>query len=964
MTLFFGNVMDQGIPEENENGDIIMPPPTLGMFIPRTIPVKSFAIFKKAVNKLLGGVAPDGSDEVPLGFRLDYSQFEVRNMLSPTLHIVADGNSKNIPKNKHYKFKDCADEHCGVACVKWAVGDKRYFSNVIKELKNEFEDLDNGISIENIYVLEKYFNANITIYDWNIKDKKIREGGDEYDNDVDLIFYIGEGCDSDEGHYLLKLGDKVVRQPRKYKKTYKETKTTKVKEFFLFYDLETTYNRNSYNTLEPYSCAWYSLEKGKDFKYSDKILNDCYYEDITTCENPLNAFLDWIMANQGGGYYKENDGTLVYYKHNFIITGFNNSRFDNFFLCDTSIKRGLIKNILFVNNSILNFNLGQHTSLDLCRFIASSLKGACDSFKTTPKKLDGFSHKLPQEAFELGGKKGLRLWIDKNKELLVKYNKIDVLALADLTGKYDRANQELLGADFSECNTISGLSWKCFSELQEETINPPKDHITDLQIRKSLTAGRVQCYFGRNKFIFNMRMVDVVSLYPFVMMNRKFPTGDYSNTLEYVSGKLGIYSCRIIHQNLKWKNPDKIANSFKILKETDLPCYNRIKPSQMEYAPIVYPLRSKDKPLNWDYRESMDCYLSSVDIECIIYWENNSESIFTKFLGKCMNEKNRQDELKKKDSIDYNPALREACKLVSNSLSGKVIQRNFEDVMSYIKDSKALDKFLSKTIEGSQIIEYFGETICYGKGKLNEESVYNSKKAKPSYLGIFIYAHARDYMYETLLNCYTCMYQDTDSALIPLWEYDRLLKEQGELFPFNRNKKYGDLEEEVGEANLGYTIAPKCYSVLNSKEEDLRNNEMIAFDGKLKKEYYIEKGEKKYLSCDRKLKFKGIKKSDKWELFNGDKKEYRKGLQEKTQIDNDDNIIEKLDKEKQVFTNNMMEHLFKKEKVMIYTSQLVKTCMEEKGNGKVVSIDNDVIEDLKSRKVKFGIFQRYMVKII
>ena len=921
----------------------------------RAIRVKSFVDFKRQIDKIENSKSISGSDEIGDNYRLETSTFEIRNMLKTSpFAITGDGSNLKFDLNPHYKFKNCADHYCGIACVKTSLGDKRAMKTIVKELEDKFEDLENGISFENLNVLEKYFNCSINVYDWKVKDFMLRVSTTENDKVVNLIYYTDEN-DLIDGHYLLMLGDrkpKVLK--RKRDREYAKVKLP-IKEFFLFYDVETTYNRFALNELEVYSCAWFCWEKGKEFNYDKSMLAKCNYADIRT-GRPLKAFLDWIYANECGDTY---DG--VFHKHKFIITGFNSSRFDNFFLMDEGLREDMVRDILFVQNSVLNFNMGRHSGLDLCRFIASSLKGACASFKTNPKKLEGFSHTEPQEAFEKGE---LIKWIETNEDKLIEYNKLDVLSLVDLTLKYDKANKKLLNADFSKCNTISGLSWECFSETNTFDIKAPLDAITDTQIRKSLTAGRTQTYFGKNKFSMGLRMVDVVSLYPFVMMNRRFPIGEYKTTDNYVSGKLGIYSCEIIHQNLKWKNEGKVKKSFNNFYNKDPFSYVRMSEGQKKYAPVVYPKRTEDEPLDWNYRGSMFCNLSSIDIENIrdyggevnviqnwktasgdlvsgIYWEEDTELIFKEFLGKCMNEKNEQDELKKLDSPDYNPALREACKLVSNSLSGKVIQRNFEETMMFIKDSKALDKFLEKTEESTQIIEFFGNNVIYGKGKLKEEHIYKEQKAKPSYLGIFIYAHARNYMYETLLGSYTCIYQDTDSALLPIWEYERLISEKGDLFPFNRNKKYGDLEEEVGDANIAYTIAPKCYAVLNKDDEEALEQGLINYQNK----------------CSAKRKFKGIKGNDKWELFYLEsKKEFRKDYNL-----NDTQIQDKLANEKKVFTGNMMEQLFLGNKIMIYTSQLVKKVCE---NNEIVKNDTIINDEILNKGVSFGIYQRFMVKII
>jgi len=55
-----------------------------------------------------------------------------------------------------------------------------------------------------------------------------------------------------------------------------------------------------------------------------------------------------------------------------------------------------------------------------------------------------------------------------------------------------------------------------------------------------------------------------------------------------------------------------------------------------------------------------------------------------------------QDVYKEHRKDLYNGALREVCKLYLNSLSGKVIQRNFEKVTQIIKNTNELNKFMDK----------------------------------------------------------------------------------------------------------------------------------------------------------------------------------------------------------------------------------------------------------------------------
>ena len=54
--------------------------------------------------------------------------------------------------------------------------------------------------------------------------------------------------------------------------------------------------------------------------------------------------------------------------------------------------------------------------------------------------------------------------------------------------------------------------------------------------------------------------------------------------------------------------------------------------------------------------------------------------------------------------------------------------------------------------------------------------------AKPSYLGVYIYAYARKLMYTKIFTKVKCHYTDTDSALIYYDDYLVFRKENPELF--------------------------------------------------------------------------------------------------------------------------------------------------------------------------------------
>lgn len=756
----------------------------------RSIRLGSQADFISDINTLLSKKNLAGSDTFSAVLSPTLDWFKLY-FLTKEKNLGGGSYSINCKeyKNKYFKIKklDFVDNNnCLFNCIKNSVDkyknmDCKKIRGLIRRIKLKDDSL---IKIRQIPEIERCLRVNINVYTGLTRTDKFYTSKQKYNKTVNVILF--------EEHYYLINGSKKIAEKKKPTKNKLETK-------YLIYDLETIFDRNSCDFLKVSCLAWYIMDDLYNFKYDIKTLEDCRFER----ENPLKKLLDVITSPPKGYKYK--------------IIGFNNSRFDNFLLADYALKNEKLGKVFFVNNSILDMKIGNSDTFDLCRFIPSSLKNACNSFNTEPKKVDGFSHKEPQDAFEIGGKEGLDKWITDNYEKLEHYNKIDVLCLASLISKCASSVLELTTKNITDYQTIGQLSYKYWDEIRKlNNIETPKPNniVDDVFIRKSLVAGRTQAYFHKMIYSGLVKMVDVKSLYPFVMMNYKFPIGSYIETSKYHRNKLGIYRCKIIHQNMKWN--DRIHKYFNTIDGSKF---------KTEFAPVVVPLRTKDNPLDWDYRGEQIINLTTIDIECIkkyggeieiyegIYWENTSEDVFNCFLEPFMNCKNNQDTLKKSKDEKYNPALRELCKLFSNSLSGKVIQRNFEEETVFAKNSTDIRDFHNKTKEGGR--EYdFGNSFVLCKGKKIDDKIFG-KNAKPSYLGVFIYAYARRYMYETILNKYCVFYEDTDSALLPQSEFEDFIIDNKEIY---NTGVYGCLEEEVGDANKAVIIAKKCYCVINEKD--------------------------------------------------------------------------------------------------------------------------------------------------
>lgn len=512
----------------------------------------------------------------------------------------------------------------------------------------------------------------------------------------------------------------------------------------------------------------------------------------------------------------------------YTLVGFNSSRFDNFILLEQGMNKECVNNIVWVNNSIHQFMLcGRHDCVDIAKLIpGQSLDSACKAFCTVPRKLEGFSHRAPQEAFNTGGQAGLDKWIEENLTKLTEYNINDVLSLAHLTVLIRKNLINLIGIDFlggKPMGTIASIAMKGLQKVWKDSLKTiggakPKcaeEEAEDLYYRSAIRGGRVQNFANKPIEITGerLRMIDVASLYPTVMTgtNRKnqllgdakfhygeFPVGKATDTKEFVSGKPGFYEV-LIHS---------------------------------QPSPAIIPIRAKGVPLDWTAGAIVDekspAVITSTEVELIRahggnvevlrgrYWEKSTPNLFIAYFEKLVSEKNRQDALKENKSPDYNPALREMCKLLMNSTSGKFLQRNFKEATFFVRNGREKEDTLKKLKEETVIIEPFYNGTLLITGQLNDDLVYKATRAQASQIGVFIYSYARFYMYQLIYSRYPTLYTDTDSAVLREGDYLRFRAENPTLdfIGQNRVKALGDLEEEFGEANAttdAIFIRPKFY---------------------------------------------------------------------------------------------------------------------------------------------------------
>jgi hypothetical protein len=848
---FIGNILDfiDQIGEDNTRGIVILFTDDRGQSYIRTITATDKDAFEMELFFMEEGMPMHGSDQIAETYSLDTSTFFIKYITHPT------AASKNISYKatdlKYYKIADYRGDEGD--CLLNVLRNVRALEKNIynKNLRKSLNLPDGKIECtpENIQKLADTFKCNIEAYSEEIEEVEPIKFIDDpkngnkahYEMRHSMIFNIRCSIKAEKGiphptaHILIKndhcshilkfkeinicpyTGDLEIRNNEKelkkrvleqYRTYYgckriaevKEKEKKKLNVKILVYDIETVFEAGK-GLLMPYAVGWYIFDVNRtdaDFSNEESKMSfgfDCMEELVK----------EIAQADKDTKY---------------IITSFNGARFDNFILAQALAKNEMLNDVFFTSNQIRDIRSGQHSTLDLCKLCPMSLDAACKGFKTEPKKVEGFDHSLPQRQFLEGN---FTNWVTDNKDKLVEYLNCDVMSTCSLAVKLTHNLKTLTGINpfLENIGTIAALSWEAFqSNISEKEHNlkeelapkAAKDEENDKFIRKAIIGGRTQ-NFEKAGFISNepAYMIDEVSLYPSVMAGANaeympeqllygfYPVGEETKTREYKEGYLGIYNVKIISQP----------------------------------TPNIIPYREEGKSHDWKYKEAFETTISSVSIEMIrhhggvievydgIYYEKKSNDMFNSFLSPIIDEKSRQDKLKEDEDPEYNSALRETCKLIMNSLSGKFAQRSYDDLAILSKGALNQHASEKKFLNGKapKWYEISGE-MCLLVGK--KEVKYNQKKTKPAAVSVFIYEHSRSQMYHLIYSKYNPIYTDTDSAILREKDYFRFRKDFPRLDPTGRMKQLGDLECELFPCDGQKMVIcqPKCYYINGNDEKE------------------------------------------------------------------------------------------------------------------------------------------------
>jgi len=640
-----------------------------------------------------------------------------------------------------------------------------------------------------------------------------------------------------------------------------------------YYDLETVFNKKhcEQSNLRPYSLS-YKLSDKNDVVFvmnhtaNINIFNDLFIE----LSKRRNTRFIFVAYNGSGFDHHFLFNYLVLKKYEIIFDGDNiGSTAPN--------ANNIIYNMLFkISNIFGEYNILQ--VWDPYLYLHTSLDVAAKDFKLSNNK-KAFDHDLVQSEYEKGEESFKDFLNEPNfYNKLKEYNEYDVIVLEELTNKLIESVTvvtEIRRNDILKSPTLPNIAMKLllkksnfmiknplkfrsdYEELQEDkelyqeryfnTCLPAADYLTDKKIRSAIIGGRVESLpISLN---IPMIMVDVVSEYPTMMKNKFFPIGpekmyryniqEYYEATDFLGkpykegGRMGLFHIEYDQSNL-----EGFHNILPVRGEV-LDWHN--KSINRAWVPCITIRQLCRYGVKYNFVR---------DGIFAIVWDKSAQ-VYKSYIEFLENIKNEQDVYLNNNDNRYNASIRQMVKLLLNSVSGKAGQKNYRDRSELIIGLSELKRYFSlnndvfKLTENDFNLHIISSDTAFITNKLSEEDSYINPP--PSQLAVYIYAYAREYMYENTFSKCHVYYSDTDSAIIKLEHYDLIdNKLKCDDFKYGkkvsiRPKKFGDMEIECI-FNYLIVISNKTYLIANIDENGNKNIIKYRIKGIRKKDEFFYDG--------------------------------------------------------------------------------------------------------------------------
>lgn len=274
-----------------------------------------------------------------------------------------------------------------------------------------------------------------------------------------------------------------------------------------------------------------------------------------------------------------------------------------------------------------------------------------------------------------------------------------------------------------KCLTAPGYSYKNWQlwhkvKFQEDAALLPKQIAN--WIRGAMIGGRSISVPGDYQ---NCCYFDIVSMYASVMCYFEYPFGQPIKTDCEVPGKMGVYNVK------SFKYPDNFGICI-------VPNKNPETGKLDQFCEVV-----NDRVLTSVDIQNCREHGCVVEVKDGIYWEKTYNP-FKEYLMPFVNRK-RQEDVLKMNKKPFNKILRELCKLMANSLYGKMLEQDHDLQFDFVTDGSSLDmeRFLHRKARGT-VMETFPRqgTGFFYTFTSDEEG---AEAQKPTQLGVFVLSWSR-----------------------------------------------------------------------------------------------------------------------------------------------------------------------------------------------------------------------------
>lgn len=658
-------------------------------------------------------------------------------------YVVHSTKTKYLKvENPHvfYGFNNCFFD-----CISYSLNSK-----VDPDRCREIMNCPKGpVQLRHIPKFERRYRVSVTIYADAVSNSepiKIYNPTKSSDKSVELVLY--------NGHYYIYKGMLDYEE-----NDNQELYSHDDQNFYIFYDFETFVDPETF-IASPYAMSYVVVENGR-VKTTGCILRE-KIEDLNAFYHKVHDFF-----NQYWDYARTN------------LIGYNNGAFDDYLLIDilTMFSKKLGKVLIDRTSRILRFNFKDMYSKDMYRFMLMSLKDATKSFQCNKQK--GYiDHTIVQYQVQINN---FDSWIKQNKDSVIQYAISDVESLMELYFKAENTFKSINPLlSMSNKLSLSQMSMHAFKSSLKKMSLPILSYEEDEIVRQALIGGRCQIFNACEESEHQVQSIDVVSLYPHVMMTKEYPYVGADDEDWFVpvdsfdQNYIGIYNITVINQP----------------------------------RDAIVPLKRADNTLDWTPSLPFTRWVDSVTLNCLDRYNGEysvhsgyvfklkTANIFKQYLGPIMEKKKEQDEHR------TNPALRECLKLLMNSLSGKMAQRPITQEKTICASGPQADEIACKYTNKSTFVEV-RDSLWLVDSVLDIDKI---RVRSPTILAVLIYAYAREYMYDNFITKVTHKYgMDTDSLFLRKSE---LVNIDSKLF----GTECGQVRTELPEDCYGIFAARKVYA--------------------------------------------------------------------------------------------------------------------------------------------------------